>query len=184
MHHQLSEAARRSRHTGSFSRAGSAAAARPPGSSTSVASPGSPATLPGPGVQRPRWDRNPHNAGAGAPESSARSGPPACGSMAGRAVREPGSNLRRSRRRNSIRRTWRSVTFSRRRLPTAAAASARTSCNTFNRSRSRCAQSDSLRFHGPSAIHESGHFYFAQTGHSHFAATSRLTAVDLPSTTT
>src|SRR5947207_1842405 len=23
---------------------------------------------------------------------------------------------------------------------------------------------------GPSAIHESGHFYFAQTGHSHFAA--------------
>jgi hypothetical protein len=24
---------------------------------------------------------------------------------------------------------------------------------------------------GPSAIHESGHFYFAQTGHSHFAAT-------------
>jgi hypothetical protein len=25
---------------------------------------------------------------------------------------------------------------------------------------------------GPSAIHESGHFYFAQTGHSHFAATS------------
>jgi hypothetical protein len=25
---------------------------------------------------------------------------------------------------------------------------------------------------GPSAIHESGHFYFAQTGHSHFAATA------------
>jgi hypothetical protein len=24
---------------------------------------------------------------------------------------------------------------------------------------------------GASAIHESGHFYFAQTGHSHFAAT-------------
>src|SRR5450432_1208096 len=24
---------------------------------------------------------------------------------------------------------------------------------------------------GPSATHESGHFYFAQTGHSHFAAT-------------
>jgi hypothetical protein len=24
---------------------------------------------------------------------------------------------------------------------------------------------------GPSALHESGHFYFAQTGHSHFAAT-------------
>jgi hypothetical protein len=24
---------------------------------------------------------------------------------------------------------------------------------------------------GSSAIHESGHFYFAQTGHSHFAPT-------------
>jgi hypothetical protein len=27
---------------------------------------------------------------------------------------------------------------------------------------------------GPSALHESGHFYFAQTGHSHFAATCRI----------
>jgi 7,8-dihydropterin-6-yl-methyl-4-(beta-D-ribofuranosyl)aminobenzene 5'-phosphate synthase len=27
---------------------------------------------------------------------------------------------------------------------------------------------------GPSTIHESGHFYFAQTGHSHFAATGGL----------
>jgi hypothetical protein len=27
------------------------------------------------------------------------------------------------------------------------------------------------QFDGPSATHESGHFYFAQTGHSHFAAT-------------
>jgi hypothetical protein len=26
---------------------------------------------------------------------------------------------------------------------------------------------------GPSAFHESGHFYFAQTGHSHFAATPK-----------
>src|SRR4029077_12322968 len=26
---------------------------------------------------------------------------------------------------------------------------------------------------GPSAIHESGHFYFAQTGHSHFAPTGQ-----------
>src|SRR6266849_3362892 len=32
-------------------------------------------------------------------------------------------------------------------------------------------QSDALRFHGPPATHESGHFYFAQTGNSHFAAT-------------
>jgi hypothetical protein len=27
---------------------------------------------------------------------------------------------------------------------------------------------------GPSAIHESGHFYFAQTGHSHFAPTHAI----------
>jgi hypothetical protein len=33
---------------------------------------------------------------------------------------------------------------------------------------------------GPSAIHESGHFYFAQTGHSHFAATVQSRLVDLP----
>jgi hypothetical protein len=32
---------------------------------------------------------------------------------------------------------------------------------------------------GPSAIHESGHFYFAQTGHSHFAATLFALFVDL-----
>ena len=37
---------------------------------------------------------------------------------------------------------------------------------------------------GPSALHKSGHFYFAQTGHSHFAATSNLTSLTclLPST--
>jgi hypothetical protein len=33
---------------------------------------------------------------------------------------------------------------------------------------------------GPSAIHESGHFYFAQTGHSHFAPTFVSAFVDLP----
>src|SRR6266852_938803 len=31
---------------------------------------------------------------------------------------------------------------------------------------------------GPSATHESGHFYFAQTGHSHFAATDSTRDVD------
>jgi hypothetical protein len=31
---------------------------------------------------------------------------------------------------------------------------------------------------GPSAIHGTGHFYFAQTGHSHFAATHRKICVD------
>jgi hypothetical protein len=30
---------------------------------------------------------------------------------------------------------------------------------------------------GPSALHESGHFYFAQTGHSHFAPTIHRCAV-------
>ena len=32
----------------------------------------------------------------------------------------------------------------------------------------------------PPAIHESGHFYFAQTGHSHFAATITSSADDNP----
>src|SRR3984893_3459176 len=31
---------------------------------------------------------------------------------------------------------------------------------------------------GPSATYESGHFYFAQTGHSHFAATKFRSFVD------
>jgi hypothetical protein len=37
---------------------------------------------------------------------------------------------------------------------------------------------------GPSAIHESGHFYFAQTGHSHFAATLPAVGVDPPASPT
>jgi hypothetical protein len=32
----------------------------------------------------------------------------------------------------------------------------------------------------PSATHESGHFYFAQSGHSHFAATLELSRLDVP----
>jgi hypothetical protein len=32
---------------------------------------------------------------------------------------------------------------------------------------------------GPSAIHESGHFYFAQTGHSHFAPTVEVWKVEV-----
>src|SRR6202035_1654125 len=47
----------------------------------------------GPGVRQPAWVRNRHNAAAGAPEFSAPSGPAACGSMVGRAVREPGKDL-------------------------------------------------------------------------------------------
>src|SRR5580693_2221591 len=75
------------------SRAASADATRPLWSSTSAASPGSRRNPPGPGVRQPAWVRNPHNAAAGAPEFSAPSGPAACGSMVGRAVREPGNDL-------------------------------------------------------------------------------------------
>src|SRR5271157_223879 len=52
------------------------------------------------------------------------------------------------------------------------------SCNTFKRSRSRWLNAIRSVSIGPSAIHESGHFYFAQTGHSHFAATSVQGTVD------
>jgi hypothetical protein len=36
---------------------------------------------------------------------------------------------------------------------------------------------------GPSASHGSGHFYFAQTGHSHFAATRKLESSEATSCT-
>src|SRR3984893_9393984 len=75
------------------SRAAGAPATRPLWSSTSAASPGTRKTPPGPGVRQPAWVRNPHNAAADAPESSAPSGPAACGSMVGRAIREPGKDL-------------------------------------------------------------------------------------------
>jgi tetratricopeptide (TPR) repeat protein len=48
---------------------------------------------------------------------------------------------------------------------------------TGNRSRSRWPKVIRSVSIGPSAIHESGHFYFAQTGHSHFAATRRLSSL-------
>src|SRR5260370_32367937 len=73
--------------------------------------------------------------------------------------------------RSSIRRTWRSVTFSRAAASTCVRCRCCTSCNTFNRSRSRWLKVIRSVSMGPSAIHESGHFYFAQSGHSHFAAT-------------
>ena len=41
----------------------------------------------------------------------------------------------------------------------------------LNRSRSRWLKAIRSVSMGPSATHETGHFYFAQTGHSHFAAT-------------
>jgi hypothetical protein len=43
--------------------------------------------------------------------------------------------------------------------------------------------SEDLIVHGPSSIHESGHFYFAQTGHSHFAATGGCNFWTCPNTT-
>jgi hypothetical protein len=49
-----------------------------------------------------------------------------------------------------------------------------TSCNTFNRSRSRWLKVIRSVSMGASAIHESGHFYIAQTGHFHFAATATV----------
>src|SRR5256884_160369 len=74
--------------------------------------------------------------------------------------------------RSSIRRTWRSVTFNRLAAATCVRCFCFTSCNTFNRSRSRWLKAMRSVSMGPSANHESGHFYFAQTGHSHFAATA------------
>ena len=48
------------------------------------------------------------------------------------------------------------------------------SCSTRSRSRSRWFKAIRFVSIAPSATYESGHFYFAQTGHSHFAATPRL----------
>jgi hypothetical protein len=53
-----------------------------------------------------------------------------------------------------------------------------TSCSTRNRSRSRWLKAIRSVSMGPSATYESGHFYFAQTGHSHLAATSCDTSCD------
>src|SRR6266403_2179943 len=80
--------------------------------------------------------------------------------------------------RSSIRRTWRSVTFNRLAAATCVRCFCFTSCNTFNRSRSRWLKAMRSVSMGPSANHESGHFYFAQTGHSHFAATAFPQALD------
>src|SRR6266404_2047298 len=82
--------------------------------------------------------------------------------------------------RSSIRRTWRSVTFNRLAAATCVRCFCFTSCNTFNRSRSRWLKAMRSVSMGPSANHESGHFYFAQTGHSHFAATWQGLRVDGP----
>src|SRR5207245_1848304 len=81
-------------HPEPSSPAASADATRPPWSSTFAASRDSPGIPPWPGVRRPAWARNPHNAGVGAPESCARTGPPTCGSMAGLVVHELGHHPR------------------------------------------------------------------------------------------
>src|ERR1700686_3017002 len=46
------------------------------------------------------------------------------------------------------------------------------SCSTRSRSRSRWLKAIRSVSIAPPATYESGHFYFAQTGHSHFAATA------------
>ncbi|HEY6443456.1 MAG TPA: hypothetical protein VIY66_08970, partial [Candidatus Acidoferrales bacterium] len=53
-----------------------------------------------------------------------------------------------------------------------------TSSSTFNRSRSRALNSIRSVSIPPPAWDETGHFYFAQTGHSHFAATLARPAID------
>src|SRR5207245_1121508 len=63
------------------------------------------------------------------------------------------------------------VTFNRLAAATCVRCFCFTSCNTRSRSRSRWLKAIRSVSMGPSATHESGHFYFAQTGHSHFAAT-------------
>ena len=131
LHHQLSARATEAR----LSRAGSADATKAPWSSISAVSIGSPGNPLGPGVRRPAWVRNPHNAGAHAPKSSARTAPPAIrGRPRSRCTSEPSP---RSRIRSSIRRTWRSVTFRRSAAATCERFFCLTSCKTFNRSRSR-----------------------------------------------
>src|SRR5207245_4553901 len=69
------------------------------------------------------------------------------------------------------------VTFNRLAAATCVRCFCFTSCNTFNRSRSRWLKAMRSVSMGPSANHESGHFYFAQTGHFHFAATSLVGAL-------
>jgi hypothetical protein len=78
-----------------------------------------------------------------------------------------------SRRRNSSRRIWRSLIFSRLAAAICVICFCWTSCSTRNLSRSRW-----LKAIRSVSIYESGHFYFAQTGHSHFAATLRDTLRD------
>src|ERR1700730_9611412 len=69
------------------------------------------------------------------------------------------------------RRICRSLIFSRLAASLCVSCLRLTSCSTRSRSRSRwlkAIRSVSMR---PSGTYESGHFYFAQIGHSHFAAT-------------
>src|ERR1700722_790016 len=83
-----------------------------------------------------------------------------------------------SPRRNSSRRIWRSLIFSRLAAAICVICFCLTSCSTRNLSRSRWLKAIRSVSIGPSATHESGHFYFAQTGHSHFAATGLHSCID------
>jgi integrase len=61
------------------------------------------------------------------------------------------------------------------------AVSSSTCCKTFNRSCSPALNSIRSGPIPPPALDETGHFYFAQTGHSHFAATILRFGLDSPS---
>ena len=54
-----------------------------------------------------------------------------------------------------------------------------TCCSTFNRSRSLALNSIRSVSIPPPTRDETGHFYFAQTGHSHFAATVAIRLLDI-----
>src|SRR6266436_5974965 len=76
---------------------------------------------------------------------------------------------------------WRSLIFSRLAASICVICFCLTSCSTRSRSRSRSLKAIRSVSIGPSATHESGHFYFAQIGHSHFAATAPSSALMRPS---
>ncbi len=144
---------------------------RPPWSSISSASPGSPENPPGPGVRRPAWVRSRHNVAVAAPKSSARTALPACGSTAGLVGRE----LRQHPRAREFEAAFAALagqllSAASLLLPAKDASAlprATLSIGPVLVGSRPCAPFPCR----PPATHETGHFYFAQTGHSHFAAT-------------
>jgi hypothetical protein len=83
-------------------------------------------------------------------------------------------------RRNS-QRTWRSDSCNGRPASVCVKCLCCTPCSTLNRSRSIWLKAIRSVSTGPRAIHESGHLYFAQNGHSHFAPTAQSSCLTLTS---